>query len=64
MTLPARAVTSVGKRASSGAEDGKTLEKTVVIDRMAIAGKNPQKEDGQARFGLVVADLTKDIALV
>lgn len=58
------AVTPVGKRASVKVlRDGKTLEKTVVIERMADSGQSTQKEaSAEARFGLVVADLTKDIA--
>jgi serine protease Do len=58
------AVTPVGKRASVNVlRDGKTLEKTVVIERMADSGQSTQKEaSAEARFGLVVADLTKDIA--
>jgi len=58
------AVTPVGKRASVKVlRDGKTLEKTVVIERMADSGQSTQKEaSAEARFGLVVTDLTKDIA--
>lgn len=58
------AVTPVGKRASVKVlRDGKTLEKSVVIERMADSGQSTQKEaSAEARFGLVVADLTKDIA--
>lgn len=58
------AVTPVGKRASVKVlRDGKTLEKTVVIERMADSGQITQKEaSAEARFGLVVTDLTKDIA--
>jgi serine protease Do len=58
------AVTPVGKRASVKVlRSGKTLEKTVVIERMADGGESTQKDAlAQARFGLVVADITKDIA--
>jgi serine protease Do len=58
------AVTPVGKRAVvKVARSGKTLEKTVVIERMADDVESSQKGAlTQARFGIVVADLTKDLA--
>jgi len=58
------AVTPVGKRAAVKVlRGGKTVEKTVVVERMADGADNAQKEASkEARFGLVVADITKDLA--
>jgi serine protease Do len=58
------AVTPVGKKAVVKVlRSGKTLEKTVIIERM-IDGGEPARQDAavQAKLGIVVADLTKELA--
>jgi serine protease Do len=62
------AVTPVGKKAVVKVlRNGKTLEKTVTIERMTdgvTGGGEPARQDAavQAKLGIVVADLTKELA--
>ncbi len=58
------AVTPVGKKASVKLlRGGKTIHKTVVVERMADSGAPVKKEAAaQQRLGIVVSDLTKDLA--
>ncbi len=58
------AVTPVGKKAAVKLfRNGKTLEKTVTIERMADSGVTGQQAvKAQENLGLVVTDLTKELA--